>query len=301
MVFTSKSNASELKIEGTFDRDEKIMEYDARTGETKEVDIEALEKELEIKGEKVRGKDAILKPKNIYKGPSLRVGRKDSAERITNVKIAPYNRVCRIVSTNSNNKEKVGSAAIVGKRLAITAAHCVWDSSTKQVMKNWKLYPGYAYSNGQATSQATPCGWDKVFYSNGWMTNTNPKNFTEDWAICILQADVGNQVGHFGAQSYGTSSEMINLPVTTFGYPGDVEYGFQDGGKDQYKTGDKITKAESGAFLYNGFCVGGFSGGPIVRDSDNYIVGIHAAGEDAKIGLGVRITQNMINIMINNQ
>lgn len=289
------------KINEILDLKEKIMEYNARTGETKEVNIEELE--LELKSKEVNQSKSTVSSFNSYKIPSLRVGLSESAQRITNVQVAPYNRVCRLEWRNENNGVEIGSASIVGNRVALTAAHCVWDSDTKKPYKNWTAYPGYTYNSSAHTSswQATPCGWDRVYYSEGWMTNTDPQNFTEDWAICILQADVGNKVGYFDLSSYSTESSMMGLPVTVFGYLGDIRYGYLDGGKYQYKTGNKITQVGTAAFLYDAYTVGGFSGGPIVRDSDNFIVGVHAAGQGNKYGFGVRITSNMIKIILNNR
>ncbi len=300
IIFLKKFNKYELNLKKDVKNNEKIMEYDVKTGTTKEVDMENLKNELRTKKEYSERNERMLKMKK-YTKSSLRVERNNSAERVKNVKIAPYNRVCRIESINSKSEIKTGSASIVGKKLAITAAHCVWDSSTKQFMKDWRIYPGYEYSNEPVTSQSIPLGLDKVFYSNEWMNNTNPNDFTQDWAICVLESSVDGLIENFDVQTYQTNSDMKDISVTVLGYPRDIKYGFQDGGKDQYETGDKITKVGSAAFLYNGFCVEGFDGGPIICDSNNYIVGIHVAEEDTKIGLGVRITENMINIILNNQ
>lgn len=122
-------------------------------------------------------------------------------------------------------------------------------------------------------------------------------NYQYDWAICVLEEDVGNQIGWFGVQSYGSNSELNGTSVRVLGYPGDTKYGFDWDAKYQYQTGEKITSTNNRYFKYSGRTFGGFSGGPIIR-SDNYIVGVHYGIESStQQPIGVRITQEMINII----
>ena len=116
-----------------------------------------------------------------------------------------------------------------------------------------------------------------------------------DWAICVLLSDVGNQLGWFGTQTYTSNSELDEMPVTVFGYPNDIEYGFTWDARYQYKTGEKITSVGNRYFRYSALTFGGFSGGPICK-ADNYIVGIHF-GLVWNTPTGVRITQDMVNLI----
>lgn len=103
----------------------------------------------------------------------------------------------------------------------------------------------------------------------------------------------------FGAVSYGSSSDLKNLQVRLIGYPGDINYGFSTKAKYQYESIGNITSVSNNYFKYNAFSCQGFSGGPIMRTSDNYIVGVHIGKQNGSTPIGVRITPNMVNIINN--
>lgn len=106
-------------------------------------------------------------------------------------------------------------------------------------------------------------------------------------------------MGGVGVQSYGTNSEMNNMSVRVLGYPGDVNYGFPSTAKYQYSTGEKIISVRDLSFRYSAMSCDGFSGGPIMRTSDNYVVGVHhGTYKGVNEAAGVRITQGMINIIL---
>ena len=281
------------------DSEEQIMMYDARTNETTVVDMEELEAVINQKYGYSRSKSNVIKiepyneTKSLNANPDIskRSGRDDSADIVPSTKVDPYNRICRLEYNTSENEFYNGSAAIVGNpRIAITAAHCVFDSDTKEPYKNWKIQPGY--SNGELSGTQT--GWDKVYYSSNWMNTTD---FHYDWAICVLQADASDYA--LGAYAYFENADMLDLPVTVYGYPGDTRYGYMEGSKYQYMSGDKITKVDDTMFEYTAYTVEGFSGGPVLRDSDNSIIGVHVTGEpEGGISYAVRFNTEMANIVL---
>ncbi len=295
LIMTSNVQAMTPKITGPnlneiLETEEKIMMYDAKTDETKEVDVEELRQVLSSQNKARGGSFDSIAPYDPYANSNMRQNEAtplaaDSAERVTNTYNFPNRVTCRIES-----QEIYGTCAIVGPNVGLTAAHCVFNKDNgNAAYKNWTIYPGY--NNG--TYYGTPCGWDKVYYSSKWM-ETHSDQY--DWAICVLQSDVGKQLGWFGVQSYGSNSELKNVNVRVYGYPGDTNYGFPSDARYQYTTGEKITSVGDRYFRYSGWTFGGFSGGPIARTSDNYIVGIHF-GLVWNTPTGVRITQEMIDII----
>lgn len=275
--------------------EEKIMKYDAITNETTEVDVEELRQIFTLQDNMNQDNSNSLSPYDPYSevsAPQIPVNSlraATTAERITNTSEFPYRVTCRVTSNNNEGKIQHSTASIVGPKVALTVAHGVFDKEDgNAVLKNWTLYPGY--NNG--TYYGTACGWSQVYYSSDWM---NTHNYDSDWAICVLQSDVGNQLGWFGVQSYGVNSELNGVPVRTLGYPGKYEYGFYDDARYQYQTGEKITSVSNNYFKYSAWTFGGFSGGPVMR-LDNYILGVHY-GQVANTSIGVRITQNMIDII----
>lgn len=288
-------------------KEEKIMEYDARTNQTREVDMDELVQVILSKNN-----SQMTRTSNIpnYSEPYTPEGIStvnpnietrgvwpNSAEQITSLMgSAPYNKMGRVEYIDSEGTPKYATAAWVGPRVVLTAAHCVFDTDdNKSVYKNWTMKTAFRKING-IELYVNSCGWDKVYYSSLWRDSSQKNDARYDWAICIVQED--SKVGWFGCQSYGSNSEMKNIPVTVIGYPGEVYYGFDDGCPLPYRTGEKITRVDNYNIQYDAFTVYGFSGGPVMRDSDNYVVAVHSSGtENRSAGVGVRITQEMIDII----
>ena len=213
--------------------DETIMEYDATTGITREVDLDAL-------------------------------------------------------------REKIFSkqTRIAGPGVLVTAAHCVMNEDDNDAFfADWVAYPGY--TNG-SSYQGVSSGWSKVYYPNGYKTTHLPQY---DWCICILNSPIGNTTGWCGTQSYGSNSEMNGLSVRLLGYP--LSPGV---GEKQYYTTGTITNTHDLYFDSTAKSVEGFSGGPVTRTSDDYVVGINRGhyNSNPDTEVAVRITQDMINIILEN-
>ena len=284
--------------------EEKIMMYDAKTNETTEVDVEELKQVLSSQTRVRGGSYDSIAPYDPYANSNIVNNAitplsANSAERVTNTYNFPNRVTSRIKAQTTKNNvtyNVYGTCAIVGPNAGLTAAHCVFDKDNgNAAYRNWTIYPGCngLDSNGNPIYYGTACGWDRVYYSNKWM-ETHSDQY--DWAICVLQSDVGNQLGWFGVQSYGSNSELNNVGVKVYSYPGDTNYGFYSDARYQYTTGEKITSVGDRYFRYSGWTFGGFSGGPIARTSDNYIVGVHY-GLVWNTPTGVRITQEMIDII----
>ena len=259
-----------------------ILEYDAKTNNVRSVNIDEMQNVIQ--------KTTGAEQKNVINRNSLELtslAKSISTSRILNTNIFPYRQTCRVIAQTENNTTFFGSAAIVGPKVVLTAAHCVFDvNNNKAKLLNWKIQPGYNYGDVYGPQ----CGWDKVYYTKNWMQDDDAEY---DWAICVLEQDVGS-VGSLIAQSYSSNSEIENETATVLGYPVQQKYGFS--GDYQYKSGgDKIVKAYENYFTYNGFICEGFSGGPILR-SDNVMIGIQARFRDTT-SYGIRISQDIVNVV----
>ena len=101
-----------------------------------------------------------------------------------------------------------------------------------------------------------------------------------------------------GIVSYDSISSYNNLPVKLLGYPADTNLGFTKDALYQYETGEKITSAHDRYFLFDAYSAGGFSGGPVIRTSDNYIVGVNFGTKTSfELPAAVRITPEMCQII----
>lgn len=282
-----------VTLEEIMETEDTIMEYDARTNTTREVDMEALKQSLnnenELQGELSTTADySTSKIIKKYTEPSVSL-LSQSAQRVTNTNSFPYSATCRIEAINSKGSKCYGTAALVGANLALTSAHCVFDhNDNNYVYRNWTVYPGY--NNGSYIGGKT--GWDKVYYSKDW---AETHDTGKDWAICVLQANLGNSAGYYEAVTYGSNSELVGTSVTLLGYPGDTDYGYTYDARYQYKSTGSIKSTNNTYFTYSSYSCDGFSGGPVFR-SDNYIVGVNH-GHVGSNSYGTRVTQEMVNLI----
>ena len=90
---------------------------------------------------------------------------------------------------------------------------------------------------------------------------------------------------------------MNGLSVRLLGYP--LSPGV---GEKQYYTTGTITNTNDLYFDSTAKSVEGFSGGPVTRTSDDYVVGINRGhyNSNPDTEVAVRITQDMINIILEN-
>lgn len=285
------------QLEEKLEEEDEIICYDATTNETTKVNMEEIRQVLKLqKNIQTNTTSSYIPVADRYPTkPEMMPYASGSMDRITDTFVSPYKQICRLKFNSSDGSGGVhyGTGTLIGKNILLTCSHCVFDDeNNNQKYLNWTAYPGY---NGNQYLQGKS-GWKRVYSSGKWMEN---HSYEYDWAICILESDLGTNLGWLGLQSYGQNSHMFNVPVKVVGYPGDTTYGFNMNANYQYETGDKIITAYDRYFNYSGWTLGGFSGGPI-RRSDDRIVGVHFGISNATGDpIGVRITQDMIDLVNN--
>ncbi len=285
-------NMSTSEIIPLNSNEEKIMEYDAKTGTTREVNIDELHKSISLKNSKNKGYNNRIEPYDPLNYVSQDVATTYSDfNQVSEVMSLPYRATCRIKADVYGN-ELVGSGYLAGPKVVVTAAHCVMNmDDNDNLFADWVAYPGY--NNGRSYNDVSS-GWSKIYYSSNWKSTHSP---AYDWAICVLNSDIGNTTGWWGTYSYGSNSAMNNISVRLYGYPLDLARGAL-----QYYSTGTISDTQNEYFYSSAKAIGGFSGGPYARTSDNYVVGIcHGYRDDNNnISIGVRITQEMVDIILEN-
>lgn len=274
-------------------KEEKIMEYDSTTGITKEVDMDSLRESLNSKNTKNGGYTDRIEAYDPLANTDTRALTVTNMlyNPVSNVTSLPYRATCRI-KADVYGKTLIASGYVASPKIVVTAAHCVMNIKDNDAyFGDWVAYPGY---NNGSSYKGVSSGWSKVYYSSYWKL-THSKAY--DWCICVLNSDIGNTTGWYGTQSYGTNSGMDGLSVRLFGYPTEPY-----DGERQYYTSGTILNTNGLYFDSSIKSVDGFSGGPVTRTSDNYVVGINHGvyTSDPDTEIGVRITQNMIDIIIEN-
>src|SRR3954447_20434732 len=121
------------------------------------------------------------------------------------------------------------SASIVGRRVVLTAGHCVYDGTFKKWMTNWAFVPAY---NGNLASQPFGTWTVSMAGTTGpWMSSggtvPNPSDFgvlvTKDQVIAGQTRKIGEYLGWLGAWTYS----LVGTQVTELGYPGNLDSGLR--------------------------------------------------------------------------
>ncbi len=287
----------ESKIENM---EEKIIKYDATTGETTEIDLEELKSKINLLNA-IGNENLSNSTKGYDPYSSKYLDNNDGTitpnaledyffTKVYDTSVYPYRDTCRLIIDGGM---AYGSGYLVGPNVMLTAAHCVYNSEKDNEPRQFIVYPGY--NNGSYKGYSS--GWQAIYRSSIWL-ETHNKEY--DWALVELKEDLGNKVGWYGTVNYYSNSSLKDVPVKSLGYPADFDLG-----KCQYYTMGKINNVYTRDFTTTVGNKGGMSGGPIIiNDSNNekneYAVGI-VQGNKANSPLdqthGVRLNDYLINLI----
>jgi glutamyl endopeptidase len=245
----------------------------------------ALEKSI-LEG--IRG----LQRERTGKEPKNGGGDRDSArdEHLKNV-IGTDERV-RVTATGDYPYRAIGSIAIgctgtlVGPHHVLTAGHCVYNVDNNKWYKRIEFSPG---RNGDQFPYGT-VGWKKALAVNGW-TENHDERF--DYAMIILDHDVGNQTGWLG---FAYQEPMPPYLININGYPGDKPEG------TMWHAECPIGEVRAEKIYYPCDTAGGMSGSSIYvydkgKDSRT-VYGVHAYGANDR-NSGTRIDQAKYEVISN--
>lgn len=156
------------------------------------------------------------------------------------------------------------TGALVGPNLVLTAYHCV----DHQKKRNGK------YSNSFDVSVARY----GLFFSADRskvidMVHGGESGTENDWAVLVLDKNLGSKYGFFKVQDHVNFNYAVNL----FGFSADI-----NNHKPSFHANCQIRQINEATFYHDCDSTGGASGAPIWKKEDNgeyVIVGIHIGGK----------------------
>ena len=172
----------------------------------------------------------------------------------------PSSKICYIEVVFPNGKAYAGTAFMIYKNLALTAAHCVYNNSRGGFATTVNLYPGATSSSIPYSAYAT-----NILIENRWAAS---HDVDEDWALLTLNSNIGDITGWEGiAYSNDYEVAFLNKMVRVTGYPGDLS-------RDQYTHRSYVRATTDRRLAYEVDTDNGPSGAP-VYDDPGYAIGIH--------------------------
>ena len=161
------------------------------------------------------------------------------------------------------------SGVLVGPKLAVTAAHCLWNKKTRQPMPAGSLRFVAGYDRGQYLAFAAV---ERTVVSPGWRFDApyGPALAAQDWALLLLAEPLGDKVGWV---ALGAAPDPADWLVT-------VGYGQDKAHIPAAHLGCHVAgRLDSGVLTHDCDAVHGDSGAPVLvwKNGAPTLAAIHVA------------------------
>ncbi len=196
--------------------------------------------------------------------------------------IYPQSSVCRLYAGG------LSTAFLVGPKVALTAAHCVFDQEEGVWDTNNFVWPNADPEANSIDIIRNGTKVVKMIIPTGYRNSSASGSVVDtDWAILVLADDVGTENGTFGLT---VTSPAYEADAFVLGYNSDNMMSFAPG---------YILNVNSGNVRYTCDTTGGMSGAPVYKyvysgGLKYNVFAIHSGGVEGSYNHGARINRFII-------
>jgi hypothetical protein len=189
----------------------------------------------------------------------------------------PWTCIGRIEVFENGRLTSIGSAALVGRRLAVTSGHLMpRDGSPGK----WgiRFVPGYFDGNSTVGIQS----WTEAY--RAFTITVSDSTQDRDLSFMKLYDPIGDALGSFGAKTYNDDWEDKGM-WTLVGYPGSITSAQRPTLQKGIAVIDDDPSGDFAEIEHRGDADDGNSGGPLWAEFPDgpYIIGVHSGGEYREI------------------
>ena len=213
----------------------------------------------------------------------------DNRTQVKSTTSHPYYPIAHLEITYTDSTVANATGFMVSKNVLITCGHACMSYKSNAPIKTATVYPG---RNG--TSKPSTAKLSRYYVCENF-TYYNDSD-EDDYAIWVLNSDIGNTTGWLGIGYNTNNSFFTSNTFTLTGYPGDKPTG------TMWTASGSITSCATLAFYYKIDTIAGQSGAPvyIYKSGSGYVAyGINVAEYETE-NTAKRITQVLFDWLMNN-